>query len=179
MKTTIFRWVILIYFIIWQVQNSINNQRPNPIEVLYWMPSSTAFFRELSTERPSKKCSKRSHGRRPNTSLFSSGMRAANSAPSTVTCPRPTKWWSSMARDLVKSTKSCSISSSSEFRLCTSIHINTNLHIPHRYNSGGKCFSQVHTKHLTVTIDAFTIHNSLWQGKRVQLPSKKDMALVI
>ncbi|KAI8039688.1 hypothetical protein M5D96_007108, partial [Drosophila gunungcola] len=48
-----------------------------------------------------------------------------------------------------------------------------------QYNSGGKCFSQVHTKHLTVTIDAFTIHNSLWQGKRVQLPSKKDMALVI
>ncbi|XP_032585998.1 patronin isoform X47 [Drosophila mojavensis] len=48
-----------------------------------------------------------------------------------------------------------------------------------KYNSGGKCFSQVHTKHLTVTIDAFTIHNSLWQGKRVQLPSKKDMALVI
>ncbi|KOB73757.1 Short spindle protein 4 [Operophtera brumata] len=47
------------------------------------------------------------------------------------------------------------------------------------YNSGSKCFSQVHTKHLTVTIDAFTIHNSLWQGKKVQLPSKKDMALVI
>ncbi|CAB3360062.1 Hypothetical predicted protein [Cloeon dipterum] len=35
-----------------------------------------------------------------------------------------------------------------------------------KYNSGGKCFSQVHTKHLTVTIDAFTIHNSLWQGKK-------------
>ncbi|XP_017837890.1 patronin isoform X40 [Drosophila busckii] len=48
-----------------------------------------------------------------------------------------------------------------------------------KYNSGGKCFSQIHTKHLTVTIDAFTIHNSLWQGKRTQLPSKKDMALVI
>lgn len=48
-----------------------------------------------------------------------------------------------------------------------------------RYNSGGKCFSQIHTKHLTVTIDAFTIHNSLWQGKKVHLPSKKDMALVI
>lgn len=48
-----------------------------------------------------------------------------------------------------------------------------------RYNSGGKCFSQVHTKHLTVTIDAFTIHNSLWQGKKVNLPNKKDMALVI
>lgn len=49
----------------------------------------------------------------------------------------------------------------------------------YRYNSGGKCFSQIHTKHLTVTIDAFTIHNSLWQGKKVNLPSKKDMALVI
>ncbi|XP_055310751.1 patronin isoform X31 [Sitodiplosis mosellana] len=48
-----------------------------------------------------------------------------------------------------------------------------------KYNSGGKCFSQIHTKHLTVTIDAFTIHNSLWQGKKVQMPSKKDMALVI
>ncbi|XP_053651388.1 uncharacterized protein Patronin isoform X6 [Cherax quadricarinatus] len=48
-----------------------------------------------------------------------------------------------------------------------------------KYNSGGKCFSQIHTKHLTVTIDAFTIHNSLWQGKRVNLPSKKDMTLVI
>ncbi|KAL1491179.1 hypothetical protein ABEB36_011818 [Hypothenemus hampei] len=48
-----------------------------------------------------------------------------------------------------------------------------------KYNSGGKCFSQVHTKHLTVTIDAFTIHNSLWQGKKVNLPSKKDMALVV
>uniref|UniRef100_A0A182UJ16 CKK domain-containing protein n=1 Tax=Anopheles melas TaxID=34690 RepID=A0A182UJ16_9DIPT len=48
-----------------------------------------------------------------------------------------------------------------------------------KYNSGGKCFAQVHTKHLTVTIDAFTIHNSLWQGKKANLPSKKDMALVI
>lgn len=48
-----------------------------------------------------------------------------------------------------------------------------------RYNSGGKCFSQVHTKHLTVTIDAFTIHNSLWQGKKVAMPSKRDMTLVI
>ncbi|CAH0752775.1 unnamed protein product [Bemisia tabaci] len=49
-----------------------------------------------------------------------------------------------------------------------------------KYNSGGKCFSQVHTKHLTVTIDAFTIHNSLWQGKKmVNLLSKRDMALVI
>ncbi|XP_024227353.1 patronin isoform X11 [Bombus impatiens] len=48
-----------------------------------------------------------------------------------------------------------------------------------KYNSGAKCFSQVHTKHLTVTIDAFTIHNSLWQGKKVNLPNKKDMPLVI
>ncbi|XP_017760212.1 PREDICTED: patronin isoform X9 [Eufriesea mexicana] len=48
-----------------------------------------------------------------------------------------------------------------------------------KYNSGAKCFSQVHTKHLTVTIDAFTIHNSLWQGKKVNLPNKKDIPLVI
>jgi hypothetical protein len=33
--------------------------------------------------------------------------------------------------------------------------------------SGGKKFTQIHTKHLTVTIDAFTIHNSLWLGKKV------------
>ena len=32
---------------------------------------------------------------------------------------------------------------------------------------GGKKFTQIHTKHLTVTIDAFTIHNSLWLGKKV------------
>jgi len=48
-----------------------------------------------------------------------------------------------------------------------------------RYNSGGKCFAQVHTKHLTVTIDAFTIHNSLWQGKKANYPNKKDMTLVV
>ena len=48
-----------------------------------------------------------------------------------------------------------------------------------RYNSGGKCFSQVHTKHLTVTIDAFTIHPGLWQGKKPSLPNRKDMTLVI
>ena len=48
-----------------------------------------------------------------------------------------------------------------------------------RYNSGGKKFTKIHTKHLTVTIDAFTIHNSLWLGKKAKLPDKKDMALVI
>ncbi|XP_011869490.1 PREDICTED: patronin isoform X5 [Vollenhovia emeryi] len=48
-----------------------------------------------------------------------------------------------------------------------------------KYNSSGKCFAQVHTKHLTVTIDAFSIHNSLWQGKKVNLPNKKDIPLVI
>ncbi|ODM93954.1 Patronin [Orchesella cincta] len=48
-----------------------------------------------------------------------------------------------------------------------------------KYNSGGKCFSVVHTKHLTVTIDAFTIHNALWQGKRLPTTKTKDMALVI
>ncbi|XP_076362125.1 patronin-like isoform X2 [Tachypleus tridentatus] len=44
----------------------------------------------------------------------------------------------------------------------------------YKYNSGGKCFSQVHTKHLTVTIDAVTIHNSIWQGKK-GIPPKKDL----
>ncbi|VVC34989.1 Hypothetical protein CINCED_3A002661 [Cinara cedri] len=48
-----------------------------------------------------------------------------------------------------------------------------------KYNSGSKCFSEIHTKHLTVTIDAFTIHNSLWQGKKVNYPNKKDMTLVV
>ncbi|KAF0306345.1 Patronin [Amphibalanus amphitrite] len=47
-----------------------------------------------------------------------------------------------------------------------------------KYNSGGKSFTQIHTKHLSVTIDAFTIHDALWQGKRPSLPSKKDMTLV-
>jgi len=49
-----------------------------------------------------------------------------------------------------------------------------------KYNSGGKCFSQVHTKHLTVTIDAFTISESLWKpGRKVPTTRTKDMALVI
>eukprot|EP00092_Neocalanus_flemingeri_P024704 GFUD01026793.1.p1 GENE.GFUD01026793.1~~GFUD01026793.1.p1 ORF type:complete len:668 (-),score=194.26 GFUD01026793.1:41-2044(-) len=48
----------------------------------------------------------------------------------------------------------------------------------YKYNSGGKKFTQIHTKHLTVTIDGFTIHNSLWLGKKTKLPDK-DMALVI
>ncbi|XP_035706191.1 patronin isoform X5 [Folsomia candida] len=48
-----------------------------------------------------------------------------------------------------------------------------------KYNSGGKCFSLVHTKHLTVTIDAFTIHNALWQGKRAPAAKTRDYALVI
>lgn len=42
-----------------------------------------------------------------------------------------------------------------------------------RYNSGGKCFSEIQTKHLTVTIDAFTIPNSLWAGKKV-IPPRKE-----
>jgi len=49
----------------------------------------------------------------------------------------------------------------------------------YKYNSGGKKFTQIHTKHLTVTIDGFTIHNSLWLGKKTKLPDKKEMALVI
>ncbi|XP_022242530.1 calmodulin-regulated spectrin-associated protein 2-like isoform X2 [Limulus polyphemus] len=44
----------------------------------------------------------------------------------------------------------------------------------YKYNSGGKCFTKVHTKHLTVTIDAVTLHNSIWQGKK-GMPPKKDM----
>lgn len=48
-----------------------------------------------------------------------------------------------------------------------------------KYNSGGKKFTQIHTKHLTVTIDAFTIHNALWLGKKAKLPDKRDMALVV
>merc|ERR1711976_839325 len=48
-----------------------------------------------------------------------------------------------------------------------------------KYNSGGKKFTQIHTKHLTVAIDAFTIHNALWLGKKANLPSKRDMALVV
>ncbi|XP_055693311.1 patronin isoform X2 [Lutzomyia longipalpis] len=49
----------------------------------------------------------------------------------------------------------------------------------YKYNSGSKSFSQIHTKHLTVTIDAFTIHNALWMGKKVNLLNKKDMVLVV
>ncbi|KAG1677704.1 Patronin [Nymphon striatum] len=37
-----------------------------------------------------------------------------------------------------------------------------------KYNCGAKTFSAIHTKHLTVTIDAITIHNSLWQGKTMK-----------
>jgi calmodulin-regulated spectrin-associated protein len=48
-----------------------------------------------------------------------------------------------------------------------------------KYNSGGKKFTQIHTKSLSVTIDAFTIHNSLWLGKKTRLPERKDMALVV
>lgn len=48
-----------------------------------------------------------------------------------------------------------------------------------KYNSGGKKFTQIHTKSLTVTIDAFTIHNSLWLGKKTKLPDKRGMALVM
>ncbi|CAL1278190.1 unnamed protein product [Larinioides sclopetarius] len=45
----------------------------------------------------------------------------------------------------------------------------------YKYNSGGKSFTQIHTKHLTATIDAFTIQNSLWQGKKASAAApKKD-----
>ena len=48
-----------------------------------------------------------------------------------------------------------------------------------KYNSGGKKFTQIHTKSLTVTIDAFTIHNSLWLGKKAKLPDRRSMAMVV
>ena len=51
--------------------------------------------------------------------------------------------------------------------------------IYYKYNSGGKKFTQIHTKHLTATIDAFTIHNSLWLGKKTKLPDKESLALVV
>ena len=51
--------------------------------------------------------------------------------------------------------------------------------IYYKYNSGGKKFTQIHTKHLTATIDAFTIQNSLWLGKKTKLPDKDTLALVV
>ena len=51
--------------------------------------------------------------------------------------------------------------------------------IYYKYNSGGKKFTQIHTKHLTATIDAFTIQNSLWLGKKTKLPDKDSLALVV
>ena len=45
-----------------------------------------------------------------------------------------------------------------------------------KYNSGCKKFTQIHTKTLTVTIDAFTVPNQLWQGKKLE--AKRGMALV-
>jgi len=48
-----------------------------------------------------------------------------------------------------------------------------------KYNSGGKKFTPIHTKSLSVTIDAFTIHSSLWLGKKAKLPDRRDMTLVV
>ena len=56
---------------------------------------------------------------------------------------------------------------------------NFDINLFFRYNSGGKKFTKIHTKSLTVTIDGFTIHNALWLGKKANLPSKRDMALVV
>ncbi|XP_054168829.1 patronin-like [Oppia nitens] len=41
----------------------------------------------------------------------------------------------------------------------------------YKYNSGSKSFATIQTKHLSVTIDAFIIHNNLWTGKKV-IPKK-------
>ncbi|KAH9418656.1 hypothetical protein DERP_003982 [Dermatophagoides pteronyssinus] len=38
----------------------------------------------------------------------------------------------------------------------------------YKYNSGTKSFTAIQTKHLCVTIDAFTIHNHLWMSKAKQ-----------
>ncbi|UXI22518.1 hypothetical protein NH340_JMT08461 [Sarcoptes scabiei] len=38
-----------------------------------------------------------------------------------------------------------------------------------KYNSGTKSFAAIQTKHLCVTIDAFTIHNHLWMNKARQM----------
>ncbi|KAI1286387.1 Patronin [Halotydeus destructor] len=40
----------------------------------------------------------------------------------------------------------------------------------YKYNSGTKSFNVIQTKHMSVTIDAFTIQNTLWQTKK-QLPA--------
>ncbi|GAB6019537.1 hypothetical protein CHUAL_001111 [Chamberlinius hualienensis] len=44
----------------------------------------------------------------------------------------------------------------------------------YKYNCGGRNFTHIQTKHLTVTMDAFTIHNSLWQGKKV-VQGRRDL----
>ena len=48
-----------------------------------------------------------------------------------------------------------------------------------KYNSGGKKFTQIHTKSLTVTIDAITIHNSIWLGKKGRLPDNRSRQLLV
>ena len=43
-----------------------------------------------------------------------------------------------------------------------------------RYNSGGKKFTEVlSTKHLSVSIDAITIHNHLWQKKTTNVSARR------
>jgi len=74
-----------------QVLNSINNQRPNRIVGLSWTPLNTAFSPALSTARPNRKCWRRLLARRRSTFWYSSGMRAASSAPSTATSPKRTR----------------------------------------------------------------------------------------
>ncbi|XP_077990149.1 calmodulin-regulated spectrin-associated protein 1-like isoform X4 [Glandiceps talaboti] len=41
-----------------------------------------------------------------------------------------------------------------------------------KYNSGGKHFSVIPSKTMSVSVDAFTIHNHLWQSKKAGLPKK-------
>lgn len=144
------------------------------------MPSNFAFFRVSSIVKPSKKYWKKLKKAKRNIFWFCSEMLAANSAHCTAIGLKMNPLLNYMEPVLPKWTSICLISFLSEwFGICILGWVIIVTIFSFRYNSGGKCFSQIHTKHLTVTIDAFTIHNSLWQGKKVNMPSKKDMALVI
>lgn len=40
----------------------------------------------------------------------------------------------------------------------------------YKYNSGGKQFSPVQTKHLSIQCDAVTIHSAYWQTRKASNP---------
>ena len=41
---------------------------------------------------------------------------------------------------------------------------------PFRYNSGAKEFKEIHTKSLSLSVDAITIKNDYWNGKKFKPP---------